>query len=147
MAAVGEHTMPLLRRAEALVGLPYVEGEFDCGHLVVRAARELFGREVELPIASPHPVSARGQAAALAVCRRMTARALLPYQAVQPGDLALFTEVDSGGVTRHWHVGLVIETQPEFWILHTRAGDASVLARLVDCIRQGLALEGWYRWT
>lgn len=133
----------LLRRAESLVGLPYVEGQFDCGHLAVLAARELFGREVQLPVAQPHPCAARDQAAALAVCRRELARKVAEPQ---PGDLALFIE-DLGIGAHQWHVGTLVAWQPEPWVLHTYAGAASVLQRLADCRRCGLVLEGWYRWT
>lgn len=131
------------RQAEALVGLPYVEGEFDCGHLVVRAARELFGREVVLPLNGPHPLQARDQVAAIAACRRDLARRVWD---VAPGDLALMLErMDDG--TQQWHLGTVVDVQPEVWLLHTRAGGASGLHRLADVQRWGLRVEGWYRWV
>lgn len=131
------------RQAEALVGLPYIDGEFDCGHLMVRAARELFGREVVLPLNGPHPLQPRDQVAAIAACRRELAHRVCE---VQPGDLALMLEpTDDGG--QQWHLGTVVDVQPEVWLLHTRAGGASCLHRLADVQRWGLVLEGFYRWN
>lgn len=133
---------PTLRDAEALVGLPYVEGQFDCGHLLVRAQRELFGREVELPLRGPRPTTDLGQAAAIVRCREALGRRVhLPAH----GDGVLFTEAAADG-TRRWHVGTVLIEHGQRWVLHTRAGHASLLQRLDDCVRMGLRLEGFYAW-
>lgn len=135
-----------LRQASVLVGLPYVAGEFDCGHLAVLAAQLLFGRHVKLPgvalAKGTHPTDAREIGAAIALCRREVAtRVDVP----EPGNLALFTETAADGHTQ-WHLGTVVACTPERWVLHTREGGASMLQRLADCTRQGLALEGYYAW-
>lgn len=132
---------PTLRDAEALVGIAYEEGTFDCGHLVVRAQRELFGREVVLPLTGPHPRSRLGQAHALLRCREA-----LGYRVQLPrsGDAVMFLEATLEG--QHYHLGTVLVECGQTWVLHTRAGGASVLNRLEECLRSGLVLEGFYRW-
>lgn len=133
--------LSLLRRAEALVGLPYVEGEFDCGHLTVLAQEVLFGRQVTLPLSGPHPLTPRAQAAAVVRCR-----AELGTRTHEPesGDAVLFTETSEHATL--WHVGTLLAEGGQRWVLHTRAGGWSLLSRLDDCLLQGLRLEGFYRW-
>lgn len=134
--------LPPLQRAGCLVGIPYVPGEFDCGHLAVLAARLLFGSEVTLPGANPHPTDAREMGAVIALCRR---EAAVKVSTPAPGCVALFTESNAEGRVQ-WHLGTVVDASVQTWVLHTREGGASVLQRLSDMLQQGLALEGFYQW-
>lgn len=140
---------PLLRRAEALVGLPVVPGEFDCAHLALRAQRELFGRELAWPLPGRHPQGRRGQAAAFARWRPALARKVdTEIDTPASGDAVLFEQPREGG-SAEWHIGtLIVDDTGERWVLHTRAGvERSVLERLADCRARALRVEGIYRWT
>lgn len=131
---------PTLRDAERLVGLPFVDGEFDCGHMVVLAQRELFGREVDLPL--PHPRGRRGQAALIG---RLSATLVDLVDVPEAGDVALYSQADAdGGV--HWHLGTVFVLCGERWLLHVQVGCTSVLQPEADAMRLGLHLQGYYRW-
>ena len=131
-----------LRQAEALVGLAYVPGTFDCAHLAVLAQEYLFGRQVRLPNTGLHPQGARGQAAAI---RRHCDQLATHVEEPQTGDVVLFIEEVEGGV--RWHIGTVILELGQRWVLHTtQAQGASVLQRMDDCLRAGLWVEGFYRW-
>lgn len=129
-----------LRAAERLVGLPYVAGEFDCVDLAVHAQRELFGRFVAINVR--HPLGARGQAAAILRHRQELTE---PVVQASTGDVVLFTERDDQGHLCY-HVGTVLVEPDQLWVLHTREGASSVLQPIKVCLRQGLQLEGFYRW-
>lgn len=132
-----------LRRAEALVGLPYVEGSFDCMHLAVLAQRELFGRVVAWPDARRHPAGRRTMAAAIARHRETVAD---PVARPAAGDAVLFLQRVHGEV--QWHVGtLLTDAAGCLWVLHaSAAAGASLLETLADCVAAGFAVEGFYRW-
>lgn len=131
-----------LRDAEALVGLPYVAGEFDCMHLARLAQRTLFCREVPEPV-TRHPRTRAAQAQAIEAHRAQVAQ---PQPQPETGDAVLFIDQDDRG-RRQMHIGtLIFSPTGEAWVLHIRAGDLSLLQRLEDCKRCGLRVEGFYRW-
>ena len=131
-----------LRDAEQLVGIPYVDGQFDCAHLVAETQRRLFGREIALP--QHHPRGRRGQAALI---RRLAAVHVERVAAPSTGDVGLYTEVESDGGARY-HLGTLFVQAGERWLLHAHATTgASVLQREPDALRMGLRLDGYYRWT
>lgn len=135
-----------LRQAEALVGLAYVDGEFDCAHLAVMAQEYLFGRTVHLPLKGRHPAGRAGQAAAILRHRDELASRLEEAADVATGDAVLFTFEDVDGRVC-WHIGTLLLQGGERWVLHTsEALRSSVLQRLDDCMRDGLFVEGFYRW-
>jgi hypothetical protein len=136
---------PTLRDAEALVGLAYVPGHFDCGHLAVLVQERLFTRAVALPLPGQRPSSPLGQARALARCREALCNPLAGAQRAQTGDVVLFIEEAPGGGVQ-WHIGTVFKAPAELWVLHIREGASSLLQRLDCCLRSGLMLEGFYRW-
>ena len=131
-----------LRQAETLVGITYVDGEFDCMHLALLAQRQLFGRDVAWPT-RPHPRGRRIQAALIARhCDALAAAIERP----DTGDAVLFTEPDAKG-GRRYHIGTLFLDRGELWVLHTNAlVGSSLLQRIGDCLRSGLRLEGYYRW-
>jgi hypothetical protein len=133
---------PSLRDAEALVGLPYVEGEFDCAHLAHLAQERLFGRRLQWPLPGRHPTGVRSRAAAVHRWREQLAH---PVAAPQAGDVALFRHTVRG--CDDWHIGTVLLALGQPWVLHTHGGlQASVLEPLQSCRRRGLHLDGYYRW-
>lgn len=140
MTATVDPRTVTLRDAEALVGMPYVEGTFDCAHLAVLAQHTLFGRDVLIP--GRHPAGLRTQAAAIARLRFTVAEQVdLPAT----GDVALFIAEAAAGALQ-WHIGTVFLHGGDQWVLHTRADDASRLQRVADVLRFGMLLEGFYRW-
>lgn len=134
-----------LQRAEALVGIPYVAARFDCMHLAVRAAREIFGRTLAWADGLPHPRGRRAQAAAFITMQAELARRVGPDEATD-GDVLLFR---NDAAAHPFHVGtLFIDECGQRWVLHVLdVGDSSRLQRLADCKRHGLILEGAYRWN
>lgn len=125
------------------IGLPYQPGRFDCAHLVEKVQTEVFGRRVDLP--KERPASQRS--AEFAALVQETAPALaarLPDgQAPLEGDAALMI-----GAGRLNHVGVAVFEAGEWWVLHAFINArAVVLHRVRDLARNGLKLEGWYRWN
>lgn len=134
--------MVTLRQAETLVGIPYVEGSFDCVHLVALTHQQLFGRTV--PIPQLHPRGRRGQAAVIA---RLTSAVVERVAEPATGDVGLYIETEDDGGER-FHVGTVFLQAGERWLLHAHATSGfSVLQREGDALRMGLRLDGYYRWT
>jgi len=137
-----------LKHAEAYVtrGLVYEAGVFDCGSLAVLVQRELFGRNIRLPGASQRAKGRRGQARDIA-CQQLAARIEAPVT----GCCALFWQTTDAGappLNRHWHVGTVFLHLGETWVLHASNEARGVtLRRLSDLTRQGMHLEGFYRWN
>lgn len=134
---------PTLRDAEALVGLPTVPGEFDCGHLARLAQERLFGRRLAWPAANGrHPRGARGRAAAIVRGRdQLTDRVAAPAA----GDVVLFMQQVDGH--EDWHIGTVLLHHGQQWVLHTNDHiKASVLEPLQRCRARGMHVEGFYRW-
>lgn len=140
------HCTVTLRQAEALVGLPYIDGDADCMHLAVRAQSELFGRTVNWP-ARRHPRGVRGQVALVERHLDELAVLLVDDDIPASGDAVLWTADDDAGKGLRYHIGTLLVQASEMWVLHTNAGlGESVLQRLVECPAQGLRLEGIYRW-
>lgn len=145
-AANALHPTPTLRDAEHLVGIPYVPGTQDCMHLYIRAAAELFGRQVRMP-GRRHPVAGARQAAWMGAVQDGQFEPVAAGDAARSGDLVLWLAQGDRGA--HFHVGMLIVDQPtgEAWVLHSEAGiGASVLQRLADTRLAGMRLEGLYRW-
>ncbi|TXI23129.1 MAG: peptidoglycan endopeptidase [Roseateles sp.] len=126
------------RDALALLDLPY-STTFDCGHLVIRAQRELFG--LDLALAQQHPAGRRGQAALLG---QLTAELAERVAVPATGDVALYVQDDADGGW-HYHLGVVIMELGEAWLLHLPANGRSLLQRERDARVHGLRLEGYYR--
>lgn len=136
----------LMREAEQLVGMDYVDGRFDCAHYAVLVQQRLWGRTVHLPLGGArHPRGARSQVAAINRHRDELAERVVGEP--QSGDAILFQEDDEDGRDWHWHIGtLLVRWTGERWVLHLPAYGTSVLQRVSDCQRRGLRVEGYYRW-
>lgn len=139
--------LPTLRDAERYVGLPYLEGEFDCGSLAVLVQRELFVREIAAPAASTRSRGRRGQARDLATYQPQLATRV---GAPQTGDaVVLWAAVPDGEppLNRQWHLGTVFEQDGEQWVLHcANPVQGVVLQRLHHLVGQGMHLDGFYTW-
>lgn len=123
--------------AEAYVGRPYIDDEFDCAHLVELVLREQFGRVLQLP--KEHASDYRAQQRQIAGEKADFAeRTDSPVE----GDGVLIL---SRGRAEHLGVYCMIHGLP--WVLHNyRAAGHVCLHRLVNLPAQGMSLEGVYRW-
>lgn len=134
--------LPTLRQAEALVGLPFVDGEFDCVHLAVRAQAELFGRTVLWPAGTRHPRGRRGQIAEIERSRDQVVDAV---EVPESGDIVLMRQ-RLHDETFQYHVGTLIIHAGQRWVLHVFEGHHSVLQPEADMYMDGTRRDGYYRW-
>jgi len=130
--------------SDAYIGIPYVEGEFDCGELARRVQAEVFGREIKLP--SERWYAGLTGAAKLAAMRDQIHALQADYasQTDSPveGDGVLLV---SRGLIDHIGIYCVIAGEP--WILHGTSGaDQVIRTRLRQLDLAGYRLEGFYRW-
>lgn len=123
--------------SEAYVGQPYVAGEHDCAVLAARVAREVFGRAVVLP--------EERDASRLGRVRQIAAGAgelAAPVETPAEGDAVLM--ICAG---RPSHVGVFCRIGGHDYVLHAmKNAGMVVLHRLRDLDKQGLSVEGFYRW-
>lgn len=127
------------RDAAALVNLAYDGERFMCGHFVLKAQRELFGREIAMPW--HYPKGRRGQAALMG---KLSAELAEKVTDPQTGDVALYEQDDADGGW-HFHLGTVFNELGELWLLHLPANGRSLLQREADVRLQGLRRVGFYR--
>lgn len=130
------------RQAEALVGLPFVDGEFDCVHLAVRAQADLWGRVVRWPAGTRHPRGRRGQAAEIERTRDQVVDAI---DVPESGDIVLMRQRLANGAFQY-HVGTLIIHAGQRWVLHVFEGHHSVLQPEADVYIDGTSRDGYYRW-
>lgn len=113
--------------------------DYDCADLAIDVARELFGREIDLPTLRPRPQGTRGQAAALRVAMGELAR---PVDTPIDGDLVLMR---LKGTEIAGHIGTYLHVAHEPHVLHTSlAMGFAALHKIRDLARYGLQLEGYY---
>lgn len=128
--------------SERYVGLPWIEGEFDCADLCALVRAEVFGQPIALP--PEHGAGPFGRSAAIA---RHAADYAVPTDAPVEGDAVLM--LARGRVQ---HIGVLCEIAGERWVLHNQqTGDApprghTVLTRVRELGRYGYRIEGYYRW-
>jgi len=120
------------------VGLPFKPREFDCGVLVERVQREVFGRAIVFPHERGLSVRDWGQQI-LSLLDDYVELTASPVE----GDLVLTS--CKGGT--HWHVGVYFVDGGEAWMLHNFLDFKQVVnTRLRHLEREGLMLEGVYSW-
>jgi hypothetical protein len=127
---------PLTHWSDAYLGLPYVEGEFDCADLAARVRREVFGQEIHLP--SDHGAGAFARNAAVTRNKDATAERT---DAPVDGDAVLL--IARG---RLQHIGLYCVIAGEPWVMHNQEKIGVHRTRLRELERFGYRLEGFYKW-
>jgi hypothetical protein len=132
----------MLAKAEKYVGMPYIEGAFDCADLAAKVQWEMFGQLVALPVHRKRPGGAMGQAREINTLKVQVAD---PIDAPVTGCFALMYEpVDN---SQRWHVGTVFVANGEVWLLHNSfTMGCACLQRVADLQRFGARLEGYYAW-
>lgn len=131
--------------SDRYVGLPYVEGKFDCGALAELVQREVFGREIHLP-------SERRYAGKRDVEKF---QAMAGQIEAERANFAERTETPKDGdavllIARGYpmHIGVYCVLQGEPWVMHAvDSCGAVVRCRIRDLVMRALKIEGFYRWT
>ncbi len=130
--------------AQSYVGVEYVPGQYDCGHLFLDVQRQVFGRTVALPqIVQSHAQGRAHQAAQISAVRDTLAQRVA--EPVHGCAVLITSPADDGQLL--WHVGTVFVYRAEAWVLHNSAvmGSAA-LNRLKDFGWRGQKIEGFYTW-
>ncbi|MDO8778909.1 MAG: hypothetical protein Q7K57_61355 [Burkholderiaceae bacterium] len=132
----------MLAKAEKYVGMPYLEGEFDCADLAVMVQWELFDRLVALPARRKRPRGAMGQAREIhALQADLADRIDTP---VTGCGVLMYEPLDNG---QRWHIGTAFVAGGEVWLLHNNfTMGCACLQRLADLQRFGARLDGYYAW-
>lgn len=131
--------------SEQYIGKPYVEDVFECGDLAALVNREQFGREIRLPTERPY----RGKKG------HERYQAMTEQLAEVKDDYGVRTDDPEEGDAvlllsrgRMAHIGVYCWIASEAWVLHCASNARqTVLHRVRDLYLQGLAIEGYYRWT
>ncbi|POB00168.1 hypothetical protein C2134_02955 [Chromobacterium sinusclupearum] len=123
--------------SDRYVGLDYVADTADCAVLASTVARDVLGREIELPgERRPGPF---GRNALIQQHRQELARRIDEPMEAQPVLL-----ISRG---RAQHIGVMCRLAGEWWVLHADEAAGFVLRqRLRDLPRQGYQVEGFYEW-
>lgn len=136
-----------LRDAERFIGCEYVDGEFDCADLVVLVQRDLFARQLEVPLATSRSGGVRGQARDLAVHLDRYTR---PVENPATGDLVLLWETTANGIpplNRRWHLGTVFLHLGAPWVLHCQNETFGTrLQPLHEVLAGPLHFESFLQW-
>lgn len=125
--------------SESFIGDPYIKGEADCGRLVCRVRREVFGLPVPDEAEFERAASRLGR-----VAQMSDAVAAFGQRVERPveGDAVLM--LCRG---RASHIGIFCVVDEEACVLHAM-GNARMVVRhaIRDLPRVGLLVEGCYRW-
>ena len=120
------------------VGKPYIQGEYECPHLVQEALSREFGIEVELPKVNWRRTKPETLAE---LCSPLAERTERPVK----GCGVLMR------VQGHWkslgsHVGLYSPVSGQGWVLHTMRRTGAIFVPLSSIHLYALELVGFYRW-
>ncbi|OVE49462.1 hypothetical protein [Chromobacterium violaceum] len=123
--------------SDRYVGRDYVPDTNDCAVLACSVAREVLGRDIQLPGARrPGPF---GRNALIHQHQDEFAR-----RVDAPADAQPVLLIARG---RAQHIGVMCQLAGEWWVLHADESAGFVLRqRLRDMARQGYQIEGYYEW-
>jgi hypothetical protein len=130
-------TMVSMHWSDRYVGEPYLAEVADCAVLAARVAREVFGKEVSLPVS--HAATVRAQATQIVDCKDAYARRI---RAPEDGSPVLLI---GRGVS--CHIGVMCWIAGEWWVLHANQSFGFVTReRLRSMTRLHYRVEGYYVW-
>ena len=124
--------------ADAYVGRPYAEGDYDCAALAADVLREVFGRVVVLPAERP-----RDPAAAARMVDELRRSCAVRIDSPVEGCAVLLRR---GAIARPWHIGVYFKRGGEGCVLHSVLGAGAITTRVRELARIGYQVEGYYRW-
>ena len=119
------------------IGQPYINALQDCAAFIVRVQKEIFNRAIALPTTRVPGI--RNEARQIQNHKDDYAD---PTDTPVDGDAVLML-----GRGRMNHIGVYCLINNEPWVLHAmRNAGQVVLHRIRELERQGLQVEGFYRW-
>ncbi|MEN2424730.1 hypothetical protein AA0N74_01625 [Chromobacterium vaccinii] len=123
--------------SDRYVGRDYVPDTDDCAVLACNVAREVLGRDIQLPgMRRPGPF---GRNALIQQHKDEFAR-----RVDAPADAQPVLLIARG---RAQHIGVMCWLVGEWWVLHADEGAGfAVRQRVRDLPRQGYQIEGFYEW-
>lgn len=123
---------------ERYIGLPYVEDEFDCTHLLQKVTEEVFGKVIPLP--SERQPTAFGKSGQVGQHKNHYFEKITPEEAVD-GDVVIMV-----CRTRFNHIGVFFRLNGVPYVLHNLKNVGGVTAhRIRDLDRINIGLDGYYR--
>ena len=122
--------------SDSYLGLPWIEGKFDCADLTTKIQLEVFGKTIKLP--TSHGESHFGRAATIAVHKDVYVE---PIEIPEDGDGVLLL---ARGRIQHIGTYCLIDGEP--WVLHNQQGAGTHRLRLRDLKKWHYTVEGFYRW-
>lgn len=130
--------------SDTYVGLPYIEGEFDCAELTRVVQADVFGRVIDLPMSRLYSgLTGLSKIAAMreqiGLCKDdYAARVAIPKE----GDAVLL--ISRGRID---HIGIYCLIGGDAWVLHATTGPNQVIrTRLRELKLYGYEVEGFYAW-
>ncbi|MFO6418989.1 hypothetical protein ACLBKS_02160 [Hylemonella sp. W303a] len=135
MTAAIQHVR--LRDVEHYTNRRYIVDSFDCVDLAVDVQREVFGREVRIPV---HPRGKKSQAVAISRYANACTRLL---SEPETGCIALMR-----GQEGRWHIGTVVMNSAGTpWLLHAHSTELGVLLQpLAEVGELGLRVVEFREW-
>lgn len=130
--------------SDAYVGLPYVEGGFDCGDLARKVRAEVFDQAISLPserlyVGLSGVAKVRAMHRQIELCRDDCAT---PTAMPRDGDGVL---IQANGYIDHIGIYCLINGEP--WVLHAALDARQVIrTRLRELPLYGYRVEGFYQW-
>lgn len=123
--------------SDRYIGEPYIPEIADCAVLAVRVAKEVFGKDIALPV--PHAATIRAQAKQIDALKDDYARRI-----ETPVDGCPVLLIGRG---RNCHIGIMCWLANEWWVLHANQSFQFVTReRLRDVTRLHYQVEGFYEW-
>lgn len=123
--------------SDKYIGEPYIPEIADCAVLAVRVAKEVFGKDIALPVA--HAATIRAQAKQIDELKDDYA---VRIEAPLDGQPVLLI-----GRGRTCHIGIMCWLAGEWWVLHANQSFQFVTReRLRDVTRIHYKTEGFYQW-
>jgi len=121
--------------AENYVGLPYADA--DCAALAAKVQREVFNRVINMPVVRGHNVLALSE-------QIISSQAEVAEPIEQPHEGCAVLMRGRGRLN---HIGVFTCLNGTAYVLHAmRSAKQTVLHKVSDLPKQGLTLEGYYRW-
>lgn len=123
--------------SDKYVGIPYIPETGDCAVLAVRVAKEVFGKDISLPVS--HAATIRAQAKQINDLKDDYAERI---DAPVDGQPVLLV-----GRGHSCHIGIMCWIAGEWWVLHANQSFQFVTReRLRDITRIHYRVEGFYKW-
>lgn len=127
------------------IGRPYIRDRFECRDLAELVNREVFGRAIRLPAERPYQGADGHERFRLMTGHLAAVKDDYGVPTLEPQEGDAVVLLTRG---RPSHLGVYCSIDGEAWVLHCAANARQVvLHRIRELYLQGMAVEGFYRWT